>query len=85
MNDIFAPMPPMESLESRIARQVARDYPQHRAQRPYLLGRPVSYATSYSHARESGGKAGRAGHVKPRSTRFRFCAIGPYPLQALEA
>ena len=24
--DIFAPMPPMESLESRIARQVARDY-----------------------------------------------------------
>lgn len=24
MNDIFAPMPPMESLESRIARRVAR-------------------------------------------------------------
>lgn len=24
--DIFAPMPPMETLESRIARQVARDY-----------------------------------------------------------
>ena len=26
MNDIFAPMPPMETLEARIARQVARDY-----------------------------------------------------------
>lgn len=26
MNDIFAPAPPMESLESRIARQVARQY-----------------------------------------------------------
>lgn len=24
--DIFVPMPPMETLESRIARQVARDY-----------------------------------------------------------
>ena len=24
--DIFAPMPPMETLEQRIARQVARDY-----------------------------------------------------------
>jgi len=25
MNNIFAPMPPMESLESRVARQVARE------------------------------------------------------------
>lgn len=40
MIDIFAPMPPMETLEQRIARQVAREYARNPALRVPRAGHP---------------------------------------------
>lgn len=40
MNDIFATMPPMETLESRIARQIAREYTRNPLLRVARPGHP---------------------------------------------